>query len=210
MIQAVTNKLKGLYGITNQDMLLDNNVLMRDVELALKGGMSILQYRNKHQSRLQNLEQLIALKHLCHRYNALFIINDDINLCLKTGADGVHIGHDDCDITHARDRLGAQAIIGVSCYDNFNLALTSQQLGASYVAFGAFYQSMSKPEAQLVNINILNNISNLHIPVCCIGGINNLNALPLIEKGAHMLAVINELFNHSNIQTNAEKFSKLF
>ncbi|MBL7004014.1 MAG: thiamine phosphate synthase [Gammaproteobacteria bacterium] len=200
--------LQGLYGITSQDILLDNQLLFKKVEQALQGGMGILQYRNKHSSPIQSNDDLIRLKQLCHRYQALFIINDDVNLCKQIQADGVHLGKDDGDITNARKVLGQQPIIGKSCYDQYELALQAQQQGASYIAYGAFFPSSTKPQAPSAAFSLLD--KTLKVPVCCIGGITTSNAQPLINHGAQMLAVITDLFNVNNTKTQAEKFSQMF
>ncbi len=204
------NKLQGLYGITSQDILLDNNVLFAQVEKALKGGMTILQYRNKHPKPHQNKQDLIRLKKLCHHYDAIFIINDNVELCLKTGADGVHLGKDDVDLVAAREKLGQQSVIGVSCYNDLALAKQAKELGASYIAFGAFYASPTKPEASVATIALLKQAKALKLPICCIGGITPSNAQPLIVEGANMVAVISKLFNSANVKSNAEKFAILF
>lgn len=204
------NKLKGLYGITSQEILLDNDSLFEHVEHTLKGGMSILQYRNKQPERLQSIDDLIQLKDLCHDYNALFIINDDITLCAEVNADGVHLGEEDGNLQHARDLLGRDAIIGISCYNQISLAEQAAHEGASYIAFGAFYASPTKPNAATASLDLIKQAQSLDIPICCIGGISYANAKPLIEEGADMIAVISELFNFGSSQLNAEKFVHLF
>jgi len=204
------NKLKGLYGITSQEILLDNDSLLSHVEQALKGGMSILQYRNKHPKCYQSIDDLIHLKELCHRYNALFIINDDVTLCIETGADGVHLGKNDGELVSARNLLGEHAIIGVSCYNQFSLAQHAVKKGASYIAFGAFYASPTKPDAPVASIELIQQAQALNIPICCIGGITHKNAKLLIQQGSHMVAVISELFNFGDIHANAVNFTHLF
>ena len=82
---------------------------------------------------------------LCLTHNTLFIVNDDINLCEKVGADGVHLGQNDTSINTAREQLGEKAIIGVSCYNQLQLAFEAEVMGANYVAFGALFNSLTKP-----------------------------------------------------------------
>ncbi len=206
----VSNRLKGLYGITSQDMLLDNAVLFEHVEQALKGGMAILQYRNKHEPRLQSIDDLIRLKELCHQYKALFIINDNVDLCLKIGADGVHLGKDDEGLALVRERLGLKSVIGVSCYDDLSIAQRAKDNGASYIAFGAFYASPTKPNAAIAPIDLVQQAKQLKLPICCIGGLTLNNTQPLIQAGADMTAVISALFNVKNTQNNARNFCDLF
>jgi len=207
---SMKKRLKGLYGITSQDMLLDNEVLFQQVEQALKGGMAILQYRNKHTLKYQNIDDLKRLKQLCHDYHALFIINDDVELCIEIGADGVHIGKDDDDLAHARKQLGQDAVLGVSCYNNLLLAQRAKENGASYIAFGAFYTSPTKPDAAIAKLELIHQARSLNTPICCIGGINLNNAPLLIKQGGDMVAVISELFNVGDIQTSAKQFTHCF
>lgn len=191
-------------------MLIDNDTLFTRVEQALKGGMSILQYRNKHPQRHQSIDDLMRLKNLCHKYNALFIINDDATLCAEVAADGVHLGKDDAELIAARSLLGKHAIIGVSCYKQLSLAQQAVKQGASYIAFGAFYASPSKPHAAIATLNLIQQARSLAVPICCIGGISHANAKPLLEQGTDMIAVISELFNFGNSQLNAKRFKRLF
>lgn len=206
----VNKALKGLYGITSQDMLLDNVLLLHKVKQALKGGMTILQYRNKHQPRLQSTDDLMCLKQLCHEYKALFIINDDAELCLQIGADGVHLGKDDGDLVYAREILGQKSIIGVSCYNDVSLAQRAKQQGASYIAFGAFYKSVTKPNAGIASINLIGQAKSLKLPICCIGGITVDNSKALIKEGSDMLAVVSELFDAKDIEFKAKKITQSF
>lgn len=206
----MNKQLSGLYGISSQHMLQNTDLLFESVESALKGGMSVFQYRDKQATCQQSKDELIALKALCHQYQALFIINDNISLCRDIAADGVHLGKDDDTMRHARQTLGEQAIIGRSCYGDINLALKAQQQGADYVAFGAFFSSSTKPQAQVIDIQLLDHLQDIHLPTCGIGGITQQNAPQLINKGINMVAVINDLFNQPQIQSNAEKYSQLF
>lgn len=204
------SKLKGLYGITSQDMLLDNHVLFNSVEQALKGGMSILQYRNKHTPLRQNFDDLIQLKQLCHTYNALFIINDNVDLCVEIDADGVHLGKDDDNLVLVRKRIGVGMVIGVSCYNDITIAQQAKDQGADYIAFGAFYNSPTKPDALTASIDLITQAQMLNIPICSIGGITIQNAQPLIQEGSDMIAVISELFNTNDILFNAKQFTHCF
>lgn len=203
-------KLSGLYGITSQEMLLDNGDLFDKTEQALKGGMRIFQYRDKHTVSYQSNRDLMQLKKLCHKYNALFIINDNVELCKQIGADGVHIGLNDANYEYARNLLGENSLIGVSCYNQYELAEQAVQKGANYIAFGAFYPSPTKPNTATASTHLLMQSAKLNTPICAIGGITTSNAKILVQKGTNMLAVISDLFNTNQTQTNAEQFSQLF
>ena len=203
-------RLRGLYAITDQQLLSDEHFI-ESVEYALQGGATIIQYRDKSNDTKKRLKQASQLKNCCQKYQALLIINDDIDLCRVTDADGVHLGRHDGDILHARQQLGADAIIGASCYNDLQLARQAEKAGASYVAFGAMYASATKPDAVIAGADILTLAqAQLDIPVCAIGGITVGNGGSTIAAGADMLAVISSLFAVNDIQHRARQFSALF
>jgi thiamine-phosphate pyrophosphorylase len=204
----MTNKLlSGLYAITDSSQ----EQLANEVELALKGGARIIQYRDKSPDQQKRLAQANKLLDLCRRHSAYLIINDDVELTSAVGADGVHLGQDDLDITSAREILGDQAIIGISCYNRLDLAIAAQEMGADYVAFGRFFPSSSKPEAVQAEIGLLQEAKKrLQLPIVAIGGITPENGAPLVAAGADMLAVIQGVFGQRNIRAAAEQFEKLF
>ena len=206
----MNSALAGLYGITDPLLLPDSGTLTSAVEAALKGGMRLLQYRAKTTPDTIRLEQATALHQLCQRYGALFIINDNVALAKAVNAHGVHLGRHDAAISVARAQLGARAIIGCSCYDQLELALDARQQGADYVAFGRFFPSKTKPQATSANPDLLTAArARLDIPICAIGGISTRNASQLIERGAHMIAVIDDLFSAQDIAQKASEFSEL-
>ena len=199
--------MKGLYAITESD----SNNLLKNVRLALQGGVSILQYRNKNADTAQQAMEATALVSLCQKYNVCFIINDDIQLAKQVRADGVHLGRDDGSIGEARDILGDDAIIGVTCYQDIERAVNAEKSGADYVAFGSFFASPTKPNAPRADIELLQHArSQLSLPICCIGGITLQNADSLIEHGADMVAVISSLFAAEDIEQTARQFSASF
>lgn len=203
--------VKGLYAITPDST--DRDALLIKVEAALLGGVRIVQYRNKRSTLnlRQHLETASALAKLCRQYQAIFIVNDDANLALNIGADGVHLGKDDGDIASARKLLGKKAIIGVSCYDNLSRALQAQEQGANYVAFGAMFSSSTKPDAPRATLELLREgKAQLNIPIVAIGGITLHNAADVVDAGADALAVINALFDAPDIQKAAKQFSEIF
>ncbi len=200
-------RLTGLYAITNNGQ----EHLAHQVELALQGGVRIIQYRDKSTDREKRLAEAKGLLALCHRYPSYLIINDDVDLAAAIGADGVHLGRDDSDIASARKRLGDEAIIGVSCYNRLELALTAQEAGADYAAFGRFFPSNTKPHAVQAEIGLLRRAKqDLRIPIVAIGGITPENGASLIDAGADMLAVVHGLFGRQDILAAAEQFQQLF
>ncbi len=180
-------------------------------EQALLGGARLIQYRDKSSDTEKRLAQASSLKKLCVQSDSILIINDDIELANAVQADGVHLGKDDVSINQARQQLGEHSIIGVSCYDQLELAIDAEKAGANYVAFGAFFQSATKPQARTASLELLKTAKQqLHIPICSIGGITAENAHTLIEQGADMTAVITDLFSSDDIQTTASQIARLF
>lgn len=204
------NLLRGLYAITDESLMSESDFLFKS-EQALLGGAKLIQYRDKSNDTKKRLRQASALKELCEQTNALLIINDDVELTNAVKAHGVHLGKNDVSINNARQQLGENAVIGVSCYDQLNLALAAEKAGANYVAFGAFFPSSTKPQAKKVNLELINTAKQqLHIPICAIGGITVNNANALIDQGADMTAVISDLFSSDDIQTTASHIARLF
>ena len=199
--------MKGLYAITESD----SKNLIANVTLALQGGVKILQYRNKKANSHQQLKEAVELASLCKEHDAYFIINDDIHLAKQVIADGVHLGRNDGSIIEARELLGENAIIGITSYQDINIALQAEKQGANYVAFGSFFASPTKPHAPRADIKLLHQAKQqISLPICCIGGITLGNANSLIDNGADMIAVISSLFATDNISETAKQFSGKF
>jgi thiamine-phosphate pyrophosphorylase len=132
----------GLYAITQCENKSPDQII-EEVKAAIRGGAVVIQYRDK--KPVDALYLATELARICRLNNIPLIINDNMDLCLQSNADGVHLGKEDFDISEARKYLGDEAVIGVSCYNSLERALNAQSLGASYVAFGRFFPSSSKP-----------------------------------------------------------------
>jgi len=197
----------GLYAITQTDNKSIDQVI-NDVTAAIQGGIQILQYRDK--APINAIQLAGALNELCKAHNVPFIINDHIDLAKHIQADGVHIGKEDGKIAYARQQLGKQAIIGVSCYNSLELAQQAQQQSADYVAFGRFYPSSSKPLAAPASLDILEKAKReINVPIVAIGGILPENGQSLLAVGADILAVIGGIFTE-NPQQSAAAYHALF
>jgi len=204
-------RLTGLYGITDASLMPDLSAMLTACEAAMQGGMRTLQYRDKSRDTSRRLEQALALRQLCSRYACTFLINDDVELALRCDADGVHLGQGDGSLKDARQRMGQDAIIGQTCHDSLELALRAEAEGASYVAFGAFFPSSTKPGARPAPLSLLTHARpQLSVPVVAIGGISVDNAAQVIAAGADMTAVVHALFAAPDICRQAEQFSQLF
>lgn len=201
--------LDGLYAITDSRLTPDQQ-LEEKVAAALQGGAKIIQYRDKSTDHKQRLKNACMLQKLCHHYDALFIVNDDVTLAKRSEADGVHLGLEDCPINHARDILGAGAIIGATCHGSLNNAHKAINAGADYLAFGRFFPSRTKPDAPLADLNYLaKKIPTLHKPCVAIGGVTLANARQLRDAGFSMLAVVEDIFAQNNIKGRSAAYTAL-
>ena len=203
-------RIRGLYAIADSACLNDIR-LVPAVREAIAGGARVVQYRDKRHDARARLAQANELASLCTETGVTFIVNDDVQLAANCGADGVHLGAEDATVATARKRLGAGAIIGVSCYNDFSRAQAAAGAGADYVAFGSFYPSRTKPAAVRANTDLLQHARrDLTLAVVAIGGITPENGAALVHAGAHALAVIDGLFGARDVRATAECFAALF
>ena len=198
--------LRGLYAISDGPRA----DLIAVCAAALDGGAAILQYRDKTRDHARRAREAHALQALCARARVPLIVNDDIELAAAVGAAGVHLGEDDAAFEPARARLGADAIIGVSCYDSLERARHLAASGADYLAFGAFHASPTKPFTRTATRQLLRDAKPLGLPLVAIGGITPDNARDLIDAGADAVAVISALFGVPDVRAAARRFSELF
>jgi len=204
-------KLRGLYAITDSELL--KGKLLPYVEAALKGGATLLQYRDKSSDEARRLREAEALRELCNRYGAALIINDDAELAARLGV-GLHLGQGDGSLSVARALLGRKAIIGGTCHAQLELAEAAAKEGASYVAFGRFFNSTTKPGAPAADAELLTAAkAKINLPIVAIGGVTLDNAPELIAHGASMVAVVHGLFgadSAAEVERRARAFSALF
>lgn len=203
--------LRGLYAITDSALLAGERLLPY-CEAALRGGAKILQYRDKSTDSARRLHEAQALQALCQNYGAQLIINDDLALAAELGA-GLHLGQEDGCLLDARQQLGTNVIIGITCHARLDLALQAVEQQADYIAFGRFYDSQTKPGDVLASTELLQQAQHLKRPIVAIGGITLSNGGELIQHGAAMLAVIHGLFaaeSPAAVEQRARVFSALF
>jgi thiamine-phosphate pyrophosphorylase len=197
-----------LYAITDSQ-LMPAEKLFLGVDAALKGGCRRVQYRDKSNNQVKRLSDALQLLALCNQYHAELIINDDVELCLAINAHGVHLGQGDGDVKAARQFLGETKIIGVTCHDSIDLAEKAVADGASYIAFGRFFSSNTKPDACPAPLDLLTQAKQRfpQIPVAAIGGITLENAPQILNAGADWIAVCHSLFSAENIEAQANLFN---
>jgi thiamine-phosphate pyrophosphorylase len=197
--------LRGLYAITAGP---DPAAAVAE---ALAGGARAIQYRDKGTDGARRRREALELRTLCRQRGVPLLINDDVDLAAAVGADGVHLGRADLPLAEARRRLGPDALIGVSCYNELERALAARDAGADYVAFGRFHPSGTKPLAVQAEPDLLRRARPLvGLPLVAIGGITPENGGALIEAGADMLAVVGGVFGQPDIRRAALAFSVLF
>lgn len=198
--------LRGLYVITDTKRF-QRDALVRAVGEAIAGGARIVQYRDKSDDVERRRVEAAALAELCRRHECLFIVNDDVELAVEVGADGVHLGREDHAVLGARRRFGAaglDAIIGVSCYAERQRAEHAAAAGADYLAFGAMFPSPTKPHAPSASASLLAWAREAFgLPVCAIGGITAENIDDLLVYRPDMAAVISEVFGAPDIRAAA-------
>lgn len=203
------SNINGLYAVTPDE--LDTKLLVAKVLSALKGGARMIQYRNKAAGKTLLLRQSTALLAACRSYGVPLIINDHLDLCAKIDADGLHLGATDPKPGPVRRLLGADKIIGVSCYNQLALAQEAELDGADYVAFGACFTSETKPNAVHAPLNLFEQAKQvLSVPVVGIGGITLDNAKQVKEAGADAIAVISTLFDTEDIKAASQQFNSIY
>ncbi|MHA4869601.1 thiamine phosphate synthase [Duganella sp. PWIR1] len=202
--------MQGLYLVTpNWD---DTSRLLQLSEQAmLAAPIALLQYRHKEVGPVLRREQATALLALCRRHRVPFIVNDHVDLCIELDADGVHLGGTDAEVAQVRARLGKNKIIGASCYGDMPRALSAQEAGASYVAFGGFYPSRVKKYAVTTQPAILDQARDvIRVPTVVIGGMTPENAAPLVARGASMVAAISSVYQAESVAQAVGEFQSLF
>lgn len=211
---------QGLYGITPE--WDDTERLITAIEQAAQGGMTALQWRRKTASPDDAIIQARQVRQRCQELGVLYIVNDDWRLATIIDADGVHLGRHDSSVAQARIALGADKLIGCSCYDDLDLARQAIDNGADYIAFGAVYPSSIKPDAVRASLDVVRagreladtraaaSPQNSRVAVVAIGGITPDNASPVIQAGADSIALISGLFDAPDIRAAASLCRAMF
>lgn len=197
-----------LYAVTDRTWL-KGQTLAFQIEEALKGGVTIVQLREKGLSTKAFVQEALAIKAITTRYNVPLIINDNVEVALLSDADGVHLGLDDMSVSKARTLLGPDKIIGASAR-TIERALEAESEGATYLGVGAIFGTTTKQDAKTITLDLLHSIClATAIPVVAIGGINEANLLQLKGVGISGVAVISSLFAKTDIYVAAQALSKL-
>ena len=197
-----------LYAVTDRTWL-GGHTLAWQVEQSLKGGATMVQIREKHLDREAFRAEALELKELCRRYRAPLIVNDDVELALEIGADGVHVGQEDLEAGRARALLGPDKILGVSAH-SVEEALRAQEAGADYLGAGAVFPTGTKEDVDALPYERLKDIcAAVDIPVVAIGGIGTQNISRLAGSGICGVAVVSALYAQPDIQAAARTLRAL-
>ncbi len=199
---------RGVYLITPDEV--DTTRLLQRTAPLLNANLACLQYRNKSANAGLRREQAQALLPLCRTAGIALIINDDWQLAQSIGAAGAHLGEHDQDLASARKACGKDFILGSSCYNDMERAKSAAQAGASYLAFGAFFASSTKPLARRADIRILQQAEVFGLPIIAIGGITADNGKGLVAAGADCLAVISGIYQADDPVAAIERYRACF
>lgn len=201
---------KKLYLVTNSDNFASDQEFLDKVACALKSGVDMVQLREKKRTAKEIISLAIKIRQLCSMYNALFIVNDRIDIAQIAKADGVHLGQDDIDIKSARDILGENILIGISTHKPED-AINAKNNGADYIGVGPVFKTPTKPGRIPVGLEYVKWVKeNIDIPFYAIGSIDNENIDDVIKAGASRVAVVRSIMNSSDIASSVQNFkSKL-
>ena len=196
-----------IYAISD-DILMPENLALEYTREILECGVKFFQFRSKKAVKNENLASEIL--NLCEKFGAKFIVNDDVKFAKKIGAKAVHLGKDDENIKEAFEILGKNAYVGVSCYNDINLAINAAKNGASYAAFGSVFTSLTKPNAPKCELEVIKEAKQiLNLPICVIGGVNETNIGSLSHVKPDLIAVISAIYKDSNIKENIKNLQNI-
>ena len=192
-------KMLLLYAVTDQAWV-GNQTLLEQIEDALKGGATIVQLREKKMDENSFVEEAIQVRDLCHKYHVPLIINDNVEVALKSGADGVHVGIEDAPVAEIRKRVSADFIIGATC-KTVEQAKIAEAAGADYMGVGAVFPSPTKTNAvRITNEQLREIIASVSIPAVAIGGIGYDNVCEIKGSSVSGVAVVSAIFGAEDIE----------
>lgn len=202
------SEMMRLYAVTDRAWT-GTQTLMEQVEAAIKGGATCIQLREKKLSEDEFLTEAVEMKKLCSRYGVPFIVNDNVEIAIKCGADGIHVGQKDMEAGNVRALVGDDMTIGVSA-QTVEQALAAQAAGADYLGVGAVFGTTTKPDANAVSIETLKEIcAAVSIPVVAIGGINRMNMMKLSGSGVDGVALVSAVFAAEDIARECSALREL-
>jgi thiamine-phosphate pyrophosphorylase len=199
--------MRGFYFITDAGLSRAGNV--SDVKSALAAGVKVVQYRDKHSAPRLCRQEALVLRRLCR--DALFLVNDRVDLALEVGADGVHLGQDDMDLEAARKLLGSNRIIGFTVH-NVAEAVEAESRGADYLGVSPIFPTATKADAgRPAGLELLREIrGRVALPLAAIGGLTLATAASVIRAGADAICAISAVVTRPDVRMEIEKFQEFF
>lgn len=189
---------KGLYGITG-DNFANGKSNYQCVEEMIKGGIKIIQYRDKRKSSGEKVEEAKAIRELCRKNNVLFIVNDDVAIAMLVDADGVHVGQDDMKPDDVRKLIGSNKIIGLSTHSEEQGMAAYNNENVDYIGVGPIFPTTTKDTAPVGLEYLEFAVKNLHMPFVAIGGIKDYNINEIINRGAQRICLVSDIVGAENI-----------
>ena len=204
----LTTEMLRLYAVTDRSWLR-GQTLLEQVEQALAGGVTLVQLREKELEEAAFLREAVDMAKLCHRYGVPLLINDNVDIARRSGADGVHVGQEDMEAAGVRRILGSDMIIGVTA-KTVEQAMRAEAAGADYLGSGAVFGSATKLNAKPMTKELLNAICRaVEIPVVAIGGISRQNILELSGTEIDGVAVVSGIFAADDIEKECRYLLKI-
>ena len=202
-------ELRGLYIIIDPEMA-PNREEVSIARAALRGGARLIQFRDKRRAKGTQLPIIRDISRLCREAKAPLIVNDDVDLALSAGADGVHVGKDDLPVEVVRNLVPSRMLVGCSA-NNLQEALRAEKAGADYVSVGCLFPTYSKSNARPASLETLRSVKKgLSVPVCGIGGITSDNIKSVLDCGVEMAAVIRAVVSAPNVENATRALATLF
>lgn len=201
--------LRGLY-VLSDDILTPYETIFEQAKSALQSGATIFQLRDKSNDTKQIKKNAIELQLLCQAQDALFVLNDYVELAIELSCDGLHVGKSDY---HRLEQIRQdfRGILGVSCYGDIEFAKKMQKMGMDYVAFGSFFPSPTKPHSNVVPLEIIQRAKQeLSIPICVIGGINTSNLGEIMKYSPDMVCSVSDIWQADDIERRVKIYTKEF
>lgn len=197
-----------LYAVTDRHWT-GKQTLMQQVEDALKGGVTCVQLREKELEYNEFLAEALKIKEMCGKYNVPFVINDNVEIAIKSNADAIHVGQNDMNLKDVKELTGGKMIVGVSV-QTVKQALAAEKNGADYLGVGAVFGTDTKPDADDVSHETLREICTaVSIPVVAIGGISKHNMVQLSNTGVDGVALVSAIFSAENIEAECKTLKSL-
>lgn len=201
-------KMMRLYAVTDRAWTRKRS-LYEQVEQALAGGVTCVQLREKNLDEKSFIKEALEIKELCHSFHVPLFINDNVNVAIACGADGIHVGQDDMDVRSVRALVKDKMMIGVSCH-SVKEALEAVKNGADCLGVGAAFATSTKKDTHVLSFEVIKDIcAAVNVPVVAIGGIKKHNILELAGTGVDGVALVSAIFAAEDITSECKELLKL-